>query len=216
MADFMGYCRPQWVSPYTYSADLQARLASGPVALSAPTNRQQVLVVRGNIVNNQLALLPAVALDGVANDGARGDYLVELLDEGGRALVSRRAEATNVDHSDAKTLIASIPLDERLAGLVTSVRVSGDAGAVSRVRTTTTTGTGATREHAQSQTLPSGRRDIVCANADTEAIVVQDHATGTLLASVRGARASLGASVTSELDVSCSDGVRSVRQLRMR
>ena len=75
---------------------------------------------------------------------------------------------------------------------------------------------GVNREYAQVRTLASGRREVACTTSFAEAIVVQNHATGALLASTSGARVSLDPSVTGELDVSCSDGVRSERQRRVR
>ena len=69
---------------------------------------------------------------------------------------------------------------------------------------------------AQLKPRPSNRIEVACMDPSSEAIVIQDHATGALLASGSGARILLDASVASSLDVSCSDGVRSERQLGLR
>jgi hypothetical protein len=213
--DLMGYCFPQWASPYTYSGILQARLASGPVAVNESTasdvTRQHVVMVRGQVLHDRITLLPTVTLDGVATRGSRGDYRVELLADDGRVLATQLADAIAVDHSDAKIFHAAVPLDESTAALVASVRVSGSATTTIRRRASATSPGARNRDRAQLKMLSSGRRELSCTEAGTEAIVVQDHATGALLASSGGAHVSLDPSVTGAVDITCSDGVRSER-----
>lgn len=223
MGDLMGYCFPQWASPYTYAGILQARIASAPMAIASASarirTRQHVVVVRGQVVDGRISLLPTVALDGVAADGARGAYVVELLTADGRVVASQRTDLEAVDHSDAQTFIAALPLDERAAAELAAVRVSGPAGTVIRRANAATPpgGAGANAEpRASLRALASGELEAVCGDSRAAAIVVQDHDSGVLLASATASRVTLGPTAATSIDISCSDGVHSARSLATR
>lgn len=231
LGDVMGYCFPVWVSPYTYASLLQARLNSVPLAsavastgaavsaVTAPV-RQRVMVVRAQIINRQISVLPALTLDGMPTDDPEGAYRVELLDARGRVLTSARAHAASVDHSDAQTLLAAMPLPVALAEHVATVRVRGPAGVAMRQRSMTF----ATSRVADS--VPMLRRvapallsvpQLAAVGGSVEAtcppgaqaIAVQDHDTGALLASAHTPTVVLSGLSARTIDISCSDGVRS-------
>ncbi len=87
--DIMGYCRPQWISDYTYKALLAYGQAQR--ALESDTvQSNRALLVSGRIdpVNGQVTFRPAYILD--TPSGAQlpdpGDYVIESLDADGRSL----------------------------------------------------------------------------------------------------------------------------------
>ncbi len=221
--DLMGYCFPQWASPYTYAGLLAARLVSVPNALVtsrvAPTRRQHVIVVRGRIARSRVSLLPTVAIEGYPTDGAFGAYRVELIDARGRVVATHRADANNVDHSGDATLVAAIPLDERTAGTLNAVRIVGPAGTMTTRGATSAPSIVASSDSASTATVEvrvDGRITAVCHGTESAAIAVQDRQTGALLASAISNHVTVAAPSTAVMDITCSDGVRSRQSTPMR
>ena len=219
--DIMGYCFPQWASPYTYNGILQARAAEGPIPVATaptdPVRRQRVLVVRGAVVDHRVSLLPAVSIEGTATDGSHGAYLVELVAEDGRLLASHRTDAVAVDHSNALLFLAAVPLDELAESSLETVRVSGPAGVAIRRRAATAlrqpvaAQTTARRATASLRARSSGGYEAVCADPRAVAIAVQERSSGALLASAAASSITLAGSNVMLVDIICSDGVRSMR-----
>ena len=221
--DLMGYCFPQWASPYTYAGLLAARLASVPSAVRVPldaTNRRQhVVVVRGRIARSRVSLLPTVAIDGYPTDGSFGAYRVELIGAGGRVVATHRADARNVDHSADATFVAAVPLDERMAGTLTAVRIVGPSGTLTTYSATSApslVALSASFSTASAGVSATGRITAECHGAESAAIAVQDHATGAVLASASTNHVTLDARSAPVVDITCSDGVRSRRNINVR
>jgi hypothetical protein len=93
--DVMGYCRPQWVSDYTYEA-LLAYDQSQRVVESAAVSSARAVLISGRIDpdSSQVTFRPAYVLD--APGGAQlpdpGEYVLEMLDADG-AVISTYAFA---------------------------------------------------------------------------------------------------------------------------
>ena len=216
--DMMGYCFPQWASPYTYAGLLAARLASAPVAVRQASRnagaRQQVIVVRGRISRNGVSLLPAIAISGFPSDDAAGEYRVELLDASGRVLGTQRVDAVGVDHSRDSTLTVAIPLDELAATAISTIRVIGPRAFLTKGRPTRSSfdvQLSAGPSLATIATHSSGAITAECRGTETAAIALQDRVTGAVLASAMGNRVTLETPSRGLIDISCSDGVRSRR-----
>lgn len=213
--DVMGYCYPQWISAYTYGGLLNARLAINQFAAVAdiPAPRQLITVVRGVIHRDRIDILPTVRMSGVATSDVRGDYTIDLLAHDGDVLATQRVEANALDHSEAQTFLAAFPIAESEAQRVSQIRVTGPKGVTTRTR--------AARASTDSRnriviSVSGANRSLVeCLGAETAAVLVQDHDTGELLASAHSSRATLAARMGQRVDVSCSDGVRTVRETQV-
>ena len=97
--DFMSYCSPPWVSPYTYTG-LQAKLctASASSVESAQTlSPSPHLVASGRVSDGELELRPFWVLDepqGNYDYAGEGPYSLELQDASGTVLFARRFDPT--------------------------------------------------------------------------------------------------------------------------
>lgn len=97
--DFMGYCEPQWVSDYTWTAIFERTLAVSPLAarISRPT-----LVVRaggevGTVVVGERTLAPP---------RTRSTVFYRYLDARGRVLSFGHAPAMSASHTDEQVIYA--------------------------------------------------------------------------------------------------------------
>jgi hypothetical protein len=244
IGDVMGYCFPQWASPYTYGDMLLSRLFSEPFTEPAPVtanaSAQHVVVVRGHIADGHVVLQPTVTLTGFPTIPPRADATalvsgrlvsplrIELVNTNGAVVASQSVLPTELDHAPLATFVTAIALNEDVARTLHSVRVKGRvAGAtVSGIRerpvfafdATVDRNIGSTSDAvADIVPSPQGTVTIRCRESGSAAMVVQDHATGAVLAVSATASTTLPASSVQQvdrLDISCSDGVRSTRRLR--
>jgi hypothetical protein len=155
-----------------------------------------------------------MAIAGFPTDGATGAYQVELLDVSGTVLASHRVDGVGVDHSGDSTLTAAIALDESVAGRLSAIRLSGPRATITKGRPTSTTFVNPSTTRVPPATITvraSGGVTAECQGADTAAIAVQDRLTGAVLASASGQRVTFDAPSRATFDISCSDGVRSLR-----
>lgn len=92
--DWMSYCTPRWISPFTYNRAMPP-LGAGPVATTATTEGQEGTLglfwtVSGRI-NGEMAVLDPIfqlELVGPIDEGS-GEYLIEVRDTTGTALFAR-------------------------------------------------------------------------------------------------------------------------------
>ena len=225
--DVMGYCFPQWVSPYSYSAMLEARRATmagqaprlaGVTAASPaagrPRVRERVAVVRGVFEQGEIRLLPTVLIDGAATADQDGALTVRLRDGQGRVIAARRAALRETDHGEARTFTVAVPLGSEDAEQLAAIEVVDANGRTARQRRRLTDAiVGAPRVDRAATALGAGATTLRCADPAAAAIVVQDAETGRVLAAVSAASVSLPYVAATRVEVSCSDGVRSTRAL---
>ncbi len=226
--DVMGYCFPQWASPYTYQSLIQARAESEFVPIANVTrssvSRRPVVVVRARGTNAEWHVLPAVSVNGFPTVDTGGAWLVELLDADGHVVASQRTDARAVDHGDARTLVVALPLDANAAATLSAVRVTGSEARVERragnlrvsADQTADARVTASAEAVTWLDRPDGQATVTCMVPGTVAMVVQDRVSGAVLASVQTSTTELPASRAGDLDVTCSDGVRTVRSTVVR
>jgi hypothetical protein len=220
MPDLMGYCRPRWVSDYTWKGVLDFRIdleaeRRGPASAAGA---EAGLLVWGTVVDGEARLEPAITLDRATPLPAGGDLVVEGFDAAGRALFRQPAASMDFSHgpSGTRAFSAVVPLPVAAAERVHTVRVSGP-----RVRQGTRQG--------RLAALPGEARDLVAGRAPgfaastraggTELVwdpgqypllVVREAGTGTVIALARQGRFQLPVP-PDRLLFDVSDGVRTVR-----
>jgi hypothetical protein len=225
--DLMGYCRPRWVSDYTYEAVMDFRLEE---EASRRTERMERpagpgLMVWGAIVDGEVSLEPAIALDAARPEpepvgSGAGSVVVEGLDAAGARLFRQRAAAVEFDHGPegAASFATVVPLTEAEQARLHTIRVTGPG-----VQEARRAGRFA-RAPGEARALAAGRAPAFAALAAVRGrpgemvwdadryplVVVRDADTGRVVAFARHGRLSLPAPVE-RLRFDVSDGVRSVR-----
>lgn len=131
--DVMSYCWPKWFSDYTYQGLYEDQLVHGwPLG---PKRSARVLLVRATVMDDGLVLMePTYPLEGVpTRETEPGDLTVELLDAGGRILVSHAARLYEVEDADAHTRSLSVLVQSPDAP-VASVRIVKEGRVVAERR----------------------------------------------------------------------------------
>jgi hypothetical protein len=225
--DLMGYCRPRWVSDYTFEGVMDFRIEDEAerrlARLEQPAGPG--LMVWGSIVDGVVSLEPAIALDAARPEadpvGAdAGAVVVEGFDAAGARLFRQRAAALEFSHGPegASSFSTVVPLTETEQERLHTIRVTG-AG----VREVRRQGRFA-GSPGEARALAAGRSPAFAAlparrGRDTEVVwdaqryplvVVRDTDTGRVVAFARRGQISVpGPADRLRFDV--SDGVRSVR-----
>jgi hypothetical protein len=211
MFDLMSYCHEEWISDYTYKAILAYR-ASQPMTVSARTvagaaTSAPGVLIWGRIENGQPILEPAIEVDAPASLPARsGPHRIDAFGPGGESLFT-------LSFNGERIADGANPNDQTFAFVVPASSLRG--AALSRVRLTALgrqseqrgSGSSATPDVLRS---PGGR---VRVNWDARAArmaLIRDARTGQILSFARGGTVTLPTS-PDELDITLSDGVRSMR-----
>ncbi len=215
--DLMGYCFPQWTSPYTYSGMLRARertitALAGAIAANMG-RRQPVLVVRGREEDGRLTLLPAVTIDGFPTPEVTAGVMVELRDARGGVIARRRGSLQATDHGRIRTFTVAFPFEERAASQLSTVTVRDELGRKARLERRAV-GVRPDMEvllSAASLLRPGGLR-VRCGSTEASALVVQEVASGRVLGATQGAELILPTVQATQVTVTCTDGVHSERR----
>jgi hypothetical protein len=220
--DLMGYCRPRWVSDYTWEGVLDFRLN-----LEAERRRWGIsgeagpaLMVWGTVTNGEVRLEPAIAIERARPlPAANADLMVEGYDASGRTLFRHPAVRMETSHGpeDVQPFSAVVPLAAADAERLHAIRVTG-AG----VREGTRQGRVASGS-AEARDLAAGRApafaavarrgggtELVWDAARLPLVVVREAGTGTVIALARNGRFELPLPAD-RLTFEVSDGVRSMR-----
>jgi len=213
--DLMSYCRPRWTSDYTYEAVLAFRRggdnrtgADAPAADAAP---EPSLLVWGHVGGTGAVLEPAFELTTRPALPVRtGPYTLQGVDAQGGVLFSLPFAGEELAEEDTRKRHFAFALPASLAKLdrLATLRVTGPGVSVQRSRAARP-GTRPLAPRALGRR--SGREvRLEWSRADLLMAMVRDARTGQVLSFARGgaARVETGAR---ELDVTFSDGVRSVR-----
>lgn len=211
--DLMSYCDPEWISDYTYRA-IQTYRAANPMVASARIQRasSRGLLVWGRIDRGQLILEPAFEVDAPATLPARpGPHRLEVFGTGGETLYSLSFAGDPIADAadpDEQTFAFVIPVAQLRGTEPARLRFSALGRQVER-RATGFVG-------VPSASRPSPGRVRLAWNQSAPAALIRNARTGQVLAVARGGAVDLVDS-GDELDVTVSDGVRSVRtRLRPR
>ena len=198
--DVMSYCSPVWTSPYTWSAVLRWRQASGSVVTS--TARTRVTLVAGSVgADDRITLRPALDADAVLlADDATGDVTVEL--RGASAAVIRRTRVRSVagEHGGARHFVAMLRAAEDAGEEIVATNAAGASARVRRHQAT---------DEISSRITRSGATEI--SSSAGNALLVRDAASGDVLGIGWNGRVSISRSAG--LSVTVSDGVRSAQRI---
>lgn len=211
--DIMGYCDTSWISDYTFTGVLAYRAAQVQSAASAPGgSRQRGLLIWGRIGPGGVVLEPAFDVDAPARlPHERGPHRLEILDDSGRVAWSAafRGEATvdapsNEEHFAFVVPVAS--LGERPASRIRLVTAGRRVELSAR-----DSPIAADDFSAVARRVSATKLTLTWRAGAARGVLVRDARTGAVLALGRSGKLDL---ITSgrELDLTFSDGVRSLRQ----
>jgi hypothetical protein len=208
--DLMSYCRPRWISDYTYHGALQFR-THAEESLTQPSGAPQpAVLVWGGVHRGELTVNPAFTLDmPVREPRGGGRYRVEGYDEAGARLFSYAFEPDEIDHApDVRHFAFAIPAHVAQPERLSRLRLVGPEGAAERRRAEP----GALAPVGpRMQRIGTDRtlRTTWDASAHPMALI-RDPASGRILSFGRGGEVVLPDRV-GEVDVLLSDGVRTTR-----
>jgi hypothetical protein len=217
--DLMGYCTPgsqNWISDYTYRSVLNFRTFStaGTAALQQrPEPVTRVMLLSGIIdPTNGVTLYPAFTVDAHPTRPERsGPYHLEGRDEAGNVVFAYDFAPSIVDHADAGHFVFAIPVSEDREATLATISVRGPVGEASMSRSV-----GPALLRAPAAVAPArvanGMVSIGCSDASARAAIVRDAATHMMLGMATGPTARVTAGPGTQLEIVCSDGVRSSRR----
>lgn len=179
--DLMSYCRPVWVSDYTYRGMIagRAQLAASGEPMGA--SGSDAILVRGEIAQGSLTLDPLFLVEGAGlaepTDSPLEAATIEALSADGTVVGTVVTRLKPVDHGDAKMFVAMLPVPR--GTLVRGVRVGAKGRSATRVLQRA-------RDVAPRVTQQNGATVISWDAAAASDVLVRDAATGTVLAFAQG------------------------------
>ncbi len=208
--DLMGYCNPEWISDYTYTAVLNYRTANPDVSSALSQAMQSCLLVWGRIENGRLVLEPAFEVVTRPHLPAKGgEYVVEGRAADGSRIFSLPFTPADVadDPRQGQLFSFAIPLSGERTSRLSTIRVAG------RGREAITYRTGGLPQAGDRVPLSvtrtgGGRVALQWDAARHPMLLVRDGGTGQIISFARGGRIELPATYH-ELSVGFSNGVRS-------
>jgi hypothetical protein len=127
--DLMSYCRPVWISDYTFRKVIEGRQALASAAVAGAASR--LVLVRGEL-GAVPALDPAFVLDGqvppLMPRAGQATVDVEALDSTGRVVGAGRVGLLSPDHGGPPSFAGALPVEARAE--VFAVRVRAPDGRV--------------------------------------------------------------------------------------
>ena len=205
----MGYCRPRWISDYTYEAVIPRLRRDSQVWDWNHERVQNSLLVWGEIsAEGEITLDPSVEMPmRPARPDDRGSSTVQGFDENGSLLFSYRFDPEIVPHLEGTGhFVFALPLSEIGGRQPETVRVES-AGRVAERRSRIP------REarpegHVRRQSVARGE-EFSWNVADHPMAVMRDRRTGRILSFSRSGRVVFPAADAADVEVILSDGVRS-------
>jgi len=207
LRDLMSYCDPPWISDYTYKAILNFRAQSGQAVAMTTSATQRGLLVWGRIEQRRLVLEPAFEVDAPATLPARGGpHRLDGFGPSGETLFSLPFAGDRVaDSPDAndETFAFVIPLSQLRGVDLNRLRLSALGRQVEQ------RGTGRGAVPSAQRTAP-GRVRVSWDAAASRVAMIRDGRTGQILSFGRSGALDVP-TASDDLEVTVSDGVRSVR-----
>ncbi len=206
LRDLMSYCDPPWISDYNYKAILNFR-AANPMVASTSSSTTRGLLVWGRIDQGRVILEPAIEVDAPASLPSRtGPHRIEGFGALGETLFSfsfagdRVADAPDPDD---ETFAFVIPMSQLRGVDLDRLRLSA------RGRQVEQRSSGGGAIPTALRTAP-GRVRVAWNAAASRVALIRDVRTGQVLSFARGGAIDLR-TTSDDLEVTLSDGVRSVR-----
>jgi hypothetical protein len=220
--DIMGYCNARfWISDYTFKGIFDYRVSHPSASIGAPV---PALLVWGQVVDGVPKLEPAFEVTAPAKVPANsGPYLVEGLDDAGRAVFSYHFDASAIPDmaNDFRHFAFAIPLSDDATAKVTTLRLVAH-GRESRLAATAApvSAPGANARVTapitapQRATMTNEGPDRVAIRWDAKSyplVVVREAATGAILSLARGGTAKVATPNGGDVQLVFSDGIHSTR-----
>lgn len=211
--DIMSYCRPRWISDYTYEGilDFRGTAPGSPQAASSPP-RQASLVLWGVIGPDWATLRPAFEAETRPSlPESAGPYSIEGTDAHGRVLFSHAFEGVETGKEDGTRSFAfAIPLTTFSSDDLVDIRLRKGASTMER-RTRSAIPDMALLE-LRSRREVDGRTLIEWDAEQAPLLVVRHPISNRILSLAQGGQVRLPSwDAQGELDLTLSDGVRSQR-----
>jgi hypothetical protein len=206
--DIMGYCGDPWISDYTYRGIMDFR-GTAPEVASAGRERPSLLVW-GRIVNGRAVLEPAFqVVTRPVLPSRPGPYSIEGTASDGSRVFGLSFDATQVadDARGARHFAFAVPLDERLAARLETIRLAGP-GVGMVARSASPASLRATPAEPVSVMRSGGGVALRWDAAAHPMVMVRSVRTGEVLSFARGGNVVVPAG-GSEVELVMSDGVRS-------
>jgi hypothetical protein len=206
--DLMSYCDPPWISDYTYRAIMNFRASNpmAPPAARAAASAPRGLLVWGRIEQGRLVLEPGFEVDAPAALPRGGPHRIEGLGSAGETLFSLSFAGDRVADApdpNEQTFAFVIPLTQLRGVALDRLRLSA-LGRQVELR-----GSGGGAVPTALRTAPARVR-VTWNAAAARVALIRDARTGHILSLARGGTIDLS-TTSDDLDVTLSDGVRSVR-----
>jgi hypothetical protein len=215
-ADVMGYCRPAWVSDYTYRGILGYRENEAVLTVVPAADDRPMLALWGRAGSRGAVIEPAyVVSSGTPIEPRPGPYRLDGVDDEGAVLFSRTftGEAVSEGLPDERHFSFRIPVSEARVAQLAVLRVTG-GGVATELRSAS--GTAEARalalrrgvEQLRPQSVGPDRVRLRWDHRRFPLVVVKDPQTGAILSFARGGDATV-ITMRSQLELELSDGVRS-------
>ena len=205
--DLMGYCSPNWVSDYNWSAMIGYRQSGANNTAGRPDGLTggRGLLVWGRITENGPVLEPAFEVDAAVSLPAPGSHRLDAVGVDGSVLFSVPFSATalaDLPSGPEEAFAFVLPLDPELAGL--RITAAGRTVSLRAGRAEVPPATSLARDAA-------GRAVLRWDASRYPMVLVRDAATGQVLSFARGGELHLPMA-GGRFQLTYSDGVRSRRE----
>jgi hypothetical protein len=209
----MGYCfQNPWISDYTYRAIMNYRQNNPGAAVMSVAAPQRALLIWGQIVNGRPVLEPVFEVVTKPTLPQRpGPYSLSVLASDGSRLADLSFDVATSEAAGTGSghFAFAVPLDERQALRLGSIRIAGPGGSVSSPRALAQLRTGPASGSIVAR-REGGNVSLRWDAARYPMIMIRDPDTGEVLSFGRGGTALVGTG-KAVLDVDVSDGLRSQR-----
>jgi hypothetical protein len=205
--DLMGYCSPDWVSDYNWSAMIGYRQSGASNSVGLPSGQAggRGLLVWGRITPTGPVLEPAFEVDAAVSLPGPGPHRLDAIGVDGSVLFSvpfSGTELADLPSGPEEAFAFVVPLDLELAGL--RITVAGRTVSLRAGRTEVPPVTSLARD-------ASGRAVLRWDTSRYPMVLVRDAATGQVLSFARGGELRLPMA-GGRFQLTYSDGVRSRRE----
>jgi len=125
----MSYCNDEWISDYNYDAIANYRALNPDIV--DDRIKQQVLVISGTIFpNSSVSINKAFPIEALADLPNFGSYKIQLVSSNTTTLAEINFAPLEIDHSDQKHFLVSIPISNSQLSDLTLIRIIDSSNTV--------------------------------------------------------------------------------------
>ena len=211
-ADIMGYCRPAWISDYTYDGILAYR-QDHAFNIQSQSLSTDALIVSGNVERGAMTLNPVFQAEAVTSSPTPGPYTLIGTDSAGRTLFNvpfSTQRIADVPEYGFSGFNLAVPLSSADASDLISLRVERDGKVLAEQRTQA--GGLSTQSAQKTEVKRSNGKLLLTWDASAyDAVIVRD-SSGTILAMDESGEVILETQ-RGALELTFSDGLRSHQEV---